>query len=54
MLTLRKGDISPLIYLKFHTIEKNNAKICPLFLATKKRLPRKVNALKIAYYDFIL
>nr|DAE37924.1 MAG TPA: hypothetical protein [Caudoviricetes sp.]DAH47658.1 MAG TPA: hypothetical protein [Caudoviricetes sp.]DAV20351.1 MAG TPA: hypothetical protein [Caudoviricetes sp.] len=24
------------------------------FYARKKRLPRKVNALKFAYYDFIL
>ena len=53
MQTLRKGDISPLIYLKLRTI-KRKFKNLSSFFATKKRLPRKVNALKFAYYDFVL
>nr|DAK89247.1 MAG TPA: hypothetical protein [Caudoviricetes sp.] len=50
----QKGGYIPFNLFKVSYYRKEQCKNLSSFLATKKRLPRKVNALKIAYYDFIL
>nr|DAH09127.1 MAG TPA: hypothetical protein [Caudoviricetes sp.] len=40
MLTLRKGDISPLIYLKFHTIKRKIQKFVLIFGNKKAPTPK--------------